>query len=104
MSIRIQSEACVGCARCIEVCPGNLIKRDAAGKACIRRVRDCWGCTSCMKECGAGAIVFYLGADAGGRGSTLSVSQKGDQTFWNVTDPDGTVRQIIVNSKESNKY
>ena len=104
MSIRIQNETCVGCGRCIEVCPGNLIKKDDAGKAYIRRPRDCWGCTSCIKECQTGAILFYLGADVGGRGSILSVSEKGDLKFWNVTDPEGNVQQIMINSKESNKY
>lgn len=28
MSIKINSNRCVGCGRCIEVCPGNLIKRN----------------------------------------------------------------------------
>ena len=32
MSIRIQKSKCVGCGRCIEACPGNLIKKDKEGK------------------------------------------------------------------------
>ena len=28
MSIRIQKSKCAGCGRCIEACPGNLIKKD----------------------------------------------------------------------------
>ena len=67
MSIRIQKSKCVGCGRCIEACPGNLIKKDKEGKAFIRQVRDCWGCTSCIKECSCDAIRFFLGADVGGR-------------------------------------
>ena len=63
MSIRIQKSKCVGCGRCIEACPGNLIKKDKEGKAFIRQVRDCWGCTSCIKECSRDAIRFFLGAD-----------------------------------------
>ena len=51
MSIRIQKSKCAGCGRCIEACPGNLIKKDKENKAFIRQVRDCWGCTSCIKEC-----------------------------------------------------
>lgn len=27
MSIRITQNNCVGCGRCIEACPGNLIKK-----------------------------------------------------------------------------
>ena len=69
MSIRITQNNCVGCGRCIEACPGNLIKKDAQGKAVIKHISDCWGCTSCLKECKTGAISFYLGADMGGAGS-----------------------------------
>lgn len=40
MSIRIQKSKCAGCGRCIEACPGNLIKKDKENKAFIRQVRD----------------------------------------------------------------
>ena len=56
MSIRITQNNCVGCGRCIEACPGNLIKKDVQGKAVIKHISDCWGCTSCLKECKTGAI------------------------------------------------
>ena len=87
MSIRITQNNCVGCGRCIEACPGNLIKKDAQGK-----------------ECKTGAISFYLGADMGGAGSTLSVKSKGDIREWCVTSPDGSVQVIEVNKKDANKY
>ncbi|MFQ7240400.1 MAG: 4Fe-4S binding protein [Roseburia intestinalis] len=41
MSIAINKSKCVKCRRCIEVCPGNLIKADADGKAYIKEPRDC---------------------------------------------------------------
>ena len=103
MSIAINRSKCVGCKRCIEVCPGNLIKL-VEGKAVIKREKDCWGCTSCLKECKTGAIAFFLGADIGGRGSVLSVSDKGDIRTWTVTAPDKSTKTIVVNRKESNKY
>ena len=104
MSIQIRRDKCVGCGRCVEACPGNLIKPDQEGKAAIRHIRDCWGCTSCLKECKTGAIAFFLGADIGGRGSVLSVSDKGDIRTWTVTAPDKSTKTIVVNRKESNKY
>lgn len=104
MSIRITQNNCVGCGRCIEACPGNLIKKDAQGKAVIKHISDCWGCTSCLKECKTGAISFYLGADMGGAGSTLSVKSKGDIREWCVTSQDGSVQVIEVNKKDANKY
>ncbi|MBP5324363.1 MAG: 4Fe-4S binding protein, partial [Pseudobutyrivibrio sp.] len=45
MSIKINQDKCIGCRKCIEACPGNLIKLDNK-KAFIKRERDCWGCTS----------------------------------------------------------
>lgn len=103
MSIAIEKMSCVGCGQCVEVCPGNLIKIEE-GKAVIKREKDCWGCTSCLKECKTGAIKFFLGADIGGKGSTLSVTEKGDIRLWTVTAPSGEKKTIEINSKESNKY
>lgn len=103
MSISINQSKCVGCKRCAEVCPGNLIMIEE-GKAVIRREKDCWGCTSCLKECKACAIEFFLGADMGGKGSVLSVSEKGDIRDWIVTAPDGRQKTISINTKKSNKY
>ena len=103
MSIRINATNCVGCKRCQEVCPGNLIKV-VNNKAIIKREKDCWGCTSCLKECKTGAIEFFLGADIGGKGSILSVKEQGDYRSWIVTAVDGTTKTITVNTKESNKY
>ncbi len=103
MSIAINPNKCVGCKKCVEVCPGNLIKLNE-GKACIKREKDCWGCTSCLKECKVGAISFFLGADVGGKGSLLSVEQKGNERFWTVTAPDGNKKTIVINTNESNKY
>ncbi|MBQ3601481.1 MAG: ferredoxin family protein [Lachnospiraceae bacterium] len=104
MSIQIQKDKCVGCGRCIEACPGNLIKKDIDGKAYIKHMRDCWGCTSCLKECRLGAIQFFLGADIGGRGSKLTVSKKGDCNVWKIEDLQGHIRTIEVNPKDANKY
>lgn len=104
MSIRIQSENCIGCGRCMEVCPGNLIKKDKNGKACIRRPRDCWGCTSCIKECAVNAIGFYLGIDMGGRGSVLTVEKQGHICHWQIESPEGQVRIIDVDQRDSNNY
>lgn len=57
--------------------PGNLLKKGEDGKVHIRNIRDCWGCTACLKECHMGAILYFLGADMGGMGSMLSVKEKG---------------------------
>lgn len=84
MSIRINKNKCVGCKRCLEVCPGSLIKTDATGKAYIKYPKDCWGCTSCLKECKTGAIAFFLGADIGGMGSEMTVNESKDTILWKI--------------------
>ena len=82
MSIQINKLKCVGCGKCVEACPGNLIKKDTDGKAFIKHVKDCWGCTSCLKECRFEAINFFLGADVGGKHSFV-------QTEWKHQYMDG---------------
>ena len=64
MSITMNQALCKGCKACEQVCPGSLIKMNEAGKAYIKYPKDCWGCSSCVKECHFGAISLYLGADS----------------------------------------
>lgn len=103
MSIHIDQNRCIGCGQCAQVCPGNLISL-VEGKARIVYPRDCWGCTSCLKECAVGAVFFYLGADIGGRGSTLQLKRNGRFMDWIVIKPDGCKKHIIVDSTCSNAY
>ncbi|MBC7765855.1 MAG: 4Fe-4S dicluster domain-containing protein [Hyphomonadaceae bacterium] len=82
MSIRMHKENCVSCGKCQAVCPGSLLKSDAEGKTFIKYPKDCWGCTSCVKECAFDAIHYYLGADIGGKGHTLTIKQEGNLMHW----------------------
>ena len=75
MSIRIDQKKCVGCRKCSEVCPGTLIVMEDK-KAVMKYPKNCWGCVSCVKECKAGAIDFFLGADIGGNGSIMNVKKR----------------------------
>jgi adenylylsulfate reductase subunit B len=103
MSIHINKKLCTGCGRCADICPGNLIVIEDH-TAHIINPRDCWGCTACLKECVVGAVMFYLGADIGGRGSTLKMNQKGSIKDWIVTKPTGEQVHIKVDSSCSNAY
>lgn len=49
MSIRINQDRCIGCKRCVSVCPGSLIDINETGKARMHYPKDCWGCVSCVK-------------------------------------------------------
>ena len=104
MSIAIDKAKCVGCGKCHEVCPGTLIKLDENKKAYIKYPKDCWGCTSFIKEFAVHAISFYLGADIGGRGSKTHTEKKDGLLRWVIEKPDGDITDISINPKESNKY
>ena len=104
MSISINRNKCIGCGRCHDVCPGSLIKLDPEKRAYIKYPRDCWGCTSCIKECPVYAISFYLGADIGGMGSRIHTEKDGDILRWIIDKTDGSTSEIRINTKESNKY
>jgi adenylylsulfate reductase subunit B len=88
----------------MEVCPGNLIRPDDQGYAHLRHPEECWGCTSCLKQCQFGAIRFYLGADIGGRGSTMYTKRQGNLCHWIIEPADGTPITITVDRTRSNQY
>jgi len=104
MSIRIDADKCERCGACAEICPGGLISADKTGRAVIERPEDCWGCASCLKECRYGAISYFLGADIGGRGATLTVHERKYALEWVFRRPGGFEKTITVDRSESNKY
>lgn len=103
MSIRIEQNKCIGCGRCTNVCPGNLLYlRDH--KATIRDPRDCWGCTACVKECPRDAIFFTLEATLGGAGGRLYAHDSADTLTWELALADGETQRITVNKRQANAY
>ena len=104
MSIVINKELCKNCGKCANVCPGSLIKRDEDGQIFMKYPKDCWGCCSCIKECGTSAIALYLGADIGGRGSLMTVKNNDGILRWTIEETNGNKHYIDINPKDSNKY
>lgn len=90
------------------MCPGGLIAlREASAQgttATIARPRDCWGCTACVKECPVNAIVYFLGADMGGRGTRLQVRSSDQKNEWTFTRADGSRLRITTDKTQANKY
>ena len=103
MSIFVEHEKCIGCGRCTEVCPGNLLTL-SNGKARILDVRDCWGCTACVKECPKNAIFYYLAADLGGAGGRLYAEDTPSHIGWVMKWPDSSEESILVDKKKANEY
>jgi adenylylsulfate reductase subunit B len=104
MSIRIDDDRCMGCGSCADICPGGLIELHESRKAEIAVPEDCWGCTACMKECGHGAISYFLGADIGGKGTTMTVRSRGETLEWIFRSPGDREKTIVVDRNKSNGY
>lgn len=51
----VNRELCIGCGRCLSVCPTQAIALGPDGKAAVNRSL-CRGCAACARECPTGAI------------------------------------------------
>lgn len=102
MSIRINSSKCIGCGKCSNICPGNLICMKGK-KAFIEFPKECWGCTACMKECKFEAIELTLGADVGGNEASMTVRIKSGRVEWKIAKGEQEIN-IEVDPMDSNKY
>lgn len=103
MSIRLETEKCIGCGRCADVCPGNLLFLEA-GRAQLRDARDCWGCTACVKACPRAAICYTLEASLGGAGGRLYVEDRQETLTWVLRLADGEEQRITVEKHQANDY
>ena len=101
--IKIDKKKCVGCGKCTDICPGNLlqIKNRCAE---IRNVKDCWGCTACVKICPKNAICYQLSADLGGAGAKLFAKDEENVLKWVVQFPNGAESEILIDKKQANRY
>jgi adenylylsulfate reductase subunit B len=81
-----------------------LLYDDGTGKTEIKYPKDCWGCTSCVKECECKAIKYYLGPDIGGRGSFLYTKQEGNLLHWVIVAPNGSEKVITIDKRQANAY
>lgn len=104
MSIEVTQSKCIGCGRCVEVCPGSLLRLNEEGKSYIRVPSNCWGCASCIKECPTQALALFLGQDMGGLGGKLTVRRENTLLHWTVKMPDGAEKTIVIDSQNANKY
>lgn len=104
MSVVIDKEKCIGCGKCINICPGNVIRRDDSGKAYLDDPSDCWSCVSCMKECTVQAIYMILPPAVDANGGRMSVRQKGNITEWEIEKTDGEKLLLTTDTNEANKY
>jgi len=55
----VKNDLCVGCKKCITVCPFNAIKFDSVRKKAVIDRWKCYGCGICRSVCKDNAIVLY---------------------------------------------
>ena len=101
--ICIDKENCVGCEKCVDICPGNLLTLKNS-YAAIRDVRDCWGCCACVKICPRNAIAYQLSADLGGAGAKLFADDSSTKLTWQILKTDGEKIFLEVDKRQSNKF
>lgn len=104
MSVVIDRAKCVACGRCAQICPGNVIRTDADGKAYVKNPSDCWSCASCMKECAVRALAMVLPPEIAGCGGSMVARQKGHITEWQIRKANGDQTVFVTNTEEANKY
>lgn len=105
MTVRINRSRCNGCRdvaepRCVMVCPGDLLYKDALNKCVIRDPRDCWDCAACVKECPRQAIEMFLPVQIGGRGATLKAKTGKSRITWQLTKPDGSKEVFKIYTRD----
>lgn len=59
-TLDLQEELCIGCGRCLEVCPHQVFEI-AAKKASIALRDACMECGACQKNCPVNAITVAAG-------------------------------------------
>lgn len=101
--IKINQNECIGCGKCVDICPGNLLTMKDS-HATIRDVRDCWGCCACVKICPKNAIAYMLSADLGGTGAQLFAEDSKTDLTWKILKPDGEKIIINVAKNQANKF
>lgn len=95
---------CIGCGRCIDVCPGNLIRMDEERKAYLEYEEDCWSCASCIKECPVGAVYLRFPVEFGGVRADMHAKTNKNITEWEIERADGKRIVFITDTNEANKY
>ena len=104
MGVVIDRDKCVGCKKCVGICPGNILRIDTNGKAYLKKKEECWSCVSCVKECPVTAIELILSPELGGQGGRMTLKKDGNVTKWIITRGNGEKKTIITDTSEANAY
>lgn len=58
----INLETCIGCYRCVDICPDDVLMEPSAGEKSpvLLYPEECWHCGSCMMDCPTNSIKIIL--------------------------------------------
>lgn len=96
MGLRFDRSKCNGCGRCVDICPGDLLKIDENGMSSIRNQADCWDCMACVKSCLNGALETRLPFSLADFGATLKPKIFPDLIQWELTYADGRLEEFAI--------
>lgn len=93
----IDKEKCIGCGKCEEICPGDLMEvEEASNVAFCRATRDCWDCMACTKECPTGAIETRIPYQLGYYPAKLIPQKREKEIEWTCVDINGNIEKFVV--------
>lgn len=57
----VNQDKCIGCGKCVKVCPGGILYVDGSGKSKMKPITEfgwngCWKCEHCLAVCPTAAI------------------------------------------------
>lgn len=97
MSVFVDQKKCLGCGKCIDICPGDLLLREEkTGKVIMRCPEDCWDCMACVKQCPQHALQTKLPYQLANYKATLQPFIYPDKIIWQLTSLDGKKEEFIL--------
>lgn len=60
VTLSLNRDDCIGCGRCLEVCPHSVFALDS-GKAAVQNRDMCMECGACARNCPTGAVTVTAG-------------------------------------------
>lgn len=101
MSVITDKDKCIGCQKCVDICPGNLLVLDPqTKKTFIRHPEDCWDCMACVKICPQQALETKLPYQLANYKASLKPTVYPDKIVWQLTDLKGKKEEFILKTLE----
>lgn len=74
-SLRIDYGICTTCGVCVNVCPANIIQRDADASPIVHPGPECISCGHCIAFCPSGAMSLETGSEPAGIADPVTLAR-----------------------------